>query len=140
MKEKDFSILGIGLLGFFFCICDEKKMEEAKAFMGKWIDEHGGVNKVWEDYYKSFPPDTPKETFINTLEDCVNEAIKKGYITKFNDVFFKRDYKIVIQADNNNKVFWSATRKGENATLTDKEFKLISEMVNEIGENLKKYE
>lgn len=140
MEEKDFSILGIGLLGFFFGIYDEKKMEEAKAFMGKWVYEHGGVDKVWEDNYKSFPPDTPQETFINTLEDCVNEAIKKGYITKFNDVFFKRDYKIVIQADNNDKVFWSVTRKGENAPLTDKEFKIISEMVNEIGENLKKYE
>ena len=45
MEEKDFSILGVGLLGFFFGIYDGKKMEEAKAFMGQWVYEHGGVDK-----------------------------------------------------------------------------------------------
>jgi hypothetical protein len=141
MEEKDLGVFGLGILGAFFGIyANEEKMQEMKAWFGKWVYERGGAEKVWEKYYDSLPEDTQKEKVIETLEECVKEAIKQGAIKEFDNVLFKRDYKIVIQADNDDNVFWSATRKGEeNIILTDKERILVSEMVNEIGNFLKHY-
>lgn len=138
MEEKDLGVFGLGILGAFFGIyANEENMQEMKAWFGKWVYERGGAEKVWEKYYDSLPQDTPKEKVIETLEECVKEAIKQGAIKEFDDVIFKRDYKIVIQADNNDNVFWSVTKKGEGVPLTHKEFRMVSEMVNEIGEKLK---
>jgi hypothetical protein len=139
MEEKDLGVFGLGILGAFFGIyANEEKMQEMKAWFGKWVYERGGSEKVWNDYCNSFPQDTPKEKVIETLEECVKEAIKQGAIKEFDDVLFKRDYKIVIQADSNDDVFWYVIRKGEKCVpLTDKELCLVSEMVNEIGEKLK---
>ena len=141
MEEKDLSVFGLGILGAFFGIyANEENMQEMKAWFGKWVYERGGAEKVWEKYYDSLPEDTQKEKVIETLEECVKEAIKQGAIKVFDDVLFKRDYKIVIQADNNDKVFWYAIRKGEKCVpLTDKELSLVSEMVNEIGDSLKQH-
>ena len=87
----------------------------------------------------SLPQDTPKEKVIETLEECVNEAIKQGAIKEFDDVLFKRDYKITISADVTDKVYWEVSKKGEPVLLNDDEFKIVSEMVNEINENIKSY-
>lgn len=141
MEEKDLGVFGLGILGAFFGIyANEEKMQEMKAWFGKWVYERGGSEKVWEKYYDSLQEDTQKEKVIETLEECVKEAIKQGAIKEFDDVLFKRDYKIVISADSNDNVFWYATRKGGKAPLTQKEYQLVSEMVNEIGDDLKKYQ
>lgn len=142
MEEKDLGVFGLGILGAFFGIyANEKNMREMKVWFGKWVYERGGSEKVWEEYRDSLPEDTPKEKVIETLEECVKEAIKQGAIKVFDDVLFNRDYKIVIQADNNDNVFWYVIRKGEKCVpLTDKELSLVSEMVNEIGDDLKKYQ
>ena len=139
MEEKDLGVFGLGILGAFFCIyANEEKIQEMKAWFGKWVKEQGGSEMVWEKYRDSLPKDMPKEKVIETLEECVKEAIRQGAIKKIDDVLLKHNYKIVIQADNNDNVFWSVTRKGEeNVILTDKELSLVSEMVNEIGEKLK---
>ena len=141
MEEKDLGVFGLGILGAFFCIyANEEKMQEMKAWFGKWVKEQGGSEMVWEKYCDSLPKDVPKEKVVETLEECVKEAIRQGAIKVFDDVLFKRDYKIVIQADSNDNVFWSVTRKGEeNVILTDKERILVSEMLNEIGNFLKHY-
>ena len=141
MEEKDLGVFGLGILGAFFGIyANEEKMQEMKAWFGKWVYERGGAEKVWEKYYDSLPEDTQKEKVIETLEECVKEAIKQGAIKKFDDVLFKRDYKIVIQADSNDNVFWEVARKGVyDVALNVKEYKLVSEMVNEIGDNLKQH-
>ena len=142
MEEKDLGVFGLGILGAFFCIyANEENMHEMKVWFGKWVKEQGGYEKVWEEYRDSLPEDMPKEKVIETLEECVKEAIRQGAIKEFDDVLFKRDYKIVISADSKDNVFWYATRKGEEyATLTNKELSLVSEMVNEIGNNLKQYQ
>lgn len=141
MEEKDLCVFGLGILGAFFGIyANEEKMHEMKAWLGKWVYERGGSEKVWEEYRDSLPEDTPKEKVIETLEECVKEAIKQGAIKEFGDVLFKRDYKIVISADSNDDVFWYVTRKGEeHIKLTNKELSLVLEMMNEIGNNLKQY-
>jgi hypothetical protein len=140
MKEKDLGVFGLGILGAFFGIyANEEKMQEMKAWFGKWVYERGGAEKVWEKYYDSLPEDTQKEKVIETLEECVKEAIKQGAIKEFDDVLFKRDYKITISADVTDKVYWEVSKKGEPVLLNDDEFKIVSEMVNEINENIKSY-
>jgi len=140
MEEKDLGVFGLGILGAFFGIyANEEKMQEMKAWFGKWVYERGGAEKVWNDYRNSLPQDTPKEKVIETLEECVNEAIKQGAIKEFDDVLFKRDYKITISADVTDKVYWEVSKKGEPVLLNDDEFKIVSEMVNEINENIKSY-
>ena len=140
MEEKDLGVFGLGILGAFFGIyANEEKMQEMKAWFGKWVYERGGAEKVWEKYYDSLPEDTQKEKVIETLEECVKEAIKQGAIKEFDDVLFKRDYKITISADVTDKVYWEVSKKGEPVLLNDDEFKIVSEMVNEINENIKSY-
>jgi hypothetical protein len=140
MKEKDLGVFGLGILGAFFGIyANEEKMQEMKAWFGKCVYERGGAEKVWEKYYDSLPEDTQKEKVIETLEECVKEAIKQGAIKEFDDVLFKRDYKITISADVTDKVYWEVSKKGEPVLLNDDEFKIVSEMVNEINENIKSY-
>lgn len=136
MEEKEFRLFALGIFAAFYCYNDEK-VNEMKVWFGKWVKEQGGSEKVWEEYCDSLPEDMPKEKVIETLEECVKDAIKQGAIKEFDNVLFKRDYKIVIQADNNDNVFWSVTKKGEGVPLTHKEFRMVSEMVNEIGEKLK---
>lgn len=140
MEEKDLGVFGLGILGAFFGIyANEEKIHEMKAWFGKWVKEQGGSEKVWEKYRDSLPKDTPKEKVIETLEECVKEAVKQGAIKEFKDVHFKRDYKITISADVTDKVYWEVSKKGEPVLLTDDEFKIVSEMVNEINENIKSY-
>lgn len=134
-KENDFSLLGLGILGALFGIYDKGKAEEMKAWFGAWVNEQGGSEKVWEKYRSSLPSETHKEKVIESLEECVRVAIEKGVIK--NNVLFKRDYKIVIAADNNDNVYFSVSKKGESVKLTDDDRKIVSEMISEINEKTK---
>lgn len=139
MEEKDLGVFGLGILGAFFGIyANEENMQEMKAWFGKWVYERGGAEKVWEKYYDSLPEDTQKEKVIETLEECVKEAIKQGVIKKFDDVLFKRDYKIVISADNNDNVYCLVSRKGEFVTLTEEDNKIVLEMIGELYNKMNK--
>lgn len=138
MEEKDLGVFGLGIFAAFYCYNDER-VNEMKVWFGKWVKEQGGCERVWEEYRDSLPEDTQKEKVIETLEECVKEAIKQGAIKEFDDVLFKRDYKITISADVTDKVYWEVSKKGEPVLLNDDEFKIVSEMVNEINENIKSY-
>lgn len=133
MEEKDLELFAFGIFVAFYCYNDEK-VNEMKVWFGKWVKEHGGSERVWEEYRDSLPEDTPKEKVIEMLEECVNAAVAEGAIK--NDVRFKRDYKIVIAADNNDNVYCQVSRKGEFASLTDEDNKIVSEMISEINEKI----
>lgn len=45
---------------------------------------------------------------------------------------FKRDYKIIIQADNNDEFYWSLLRKGEPAACNEKEIRMVSTVFGEL--------
>jgi hypothetical protein len=131
MEEKDLGVFGLGILGAFFGIyANEENIQEMKAWFGKWVHERGGAEKVWSDYCNSFPQDTPKEKVIETLEECIKVAVEKGEIK--NDVRFKRDYRIVVSADNNDNVYCQVSRKGEFVTLTEEDNKIVLEMIGEL--------
>ena len=131
MEEKDLCVFGLGILGAFFGIyANEEKMQEMKAWFGKWVYERGGAEKVWEKYYDSLQEKTKKEKVIETLEECVKVAVEKGEIK--NDVRFKRDYRIVVSADNNDNVYCQVSRKGEFVTLTEEDNKIVLEMIGEL--------
>lgn len=117
----------------FYCYNDEK-VNEMKVWFGKWVKEHGGSERVWEEYRDSLPEDMPKGKVIEALEECVKVAVEKGEIK--NDVRFKRDYRIVVSADNNDNVYCQVSRKGEFASLTDEDNKIVSEMISEINEKI----
>lgn len=133
MEDKGLSQFGLGILGALFCY-NEEKAQEMKVWFGKWVYERGGSEQVWNDYRNSLPQDTPKEKVIEMLEECVKAAVAEGAIK--NDVRFKRDYKIVIAADNNDNVYCQVSRKGEFASLTDEDNKIVSEMISEINEKI----
>ena len=81
MEEKDLGVFGLGILGAFFGMyANEENIHEMKAWFGKWVKEQGGSERVWEKYRDSLPKDTPKKKVIETLEECVKEAIKQGAI------------------------------------------------------------
>ena len=50
---------------------------------------------------------------------------------------FKRDYKIEVMADLNDRTFWKMTRKGEPAKPTDEDKQVVAEMLEEILNKIK---
>ena len=74
MEEKDLCVFGLGILGAFFGIyANEEKMQEMKAWFGKWVYERGGAEKVWEKYYDSKTKDTHElAEFYNAADVFVN--------------------------------------------------------------------
>lgn len=84
MEEKDLGVFGLGILGAFFCIyANEENMHEMKVWFGKWVKEQGGSEKVWEKYRDSLPKDMTKEKVIESLEECVKEAIGGNRMNTF---------------------------------------------------------
>ena len=79
MEEKELRLFAFGIFAAFYCYNDEK-VNEMKVWFGKWVKEKGGSERVWEEYCDSLPEDMPKENVIETLEECVKEAIKQGAI------------------------------------------------------------
>ena len=51
---------------------------------------------------------------------------------------FKRDYKIIIQADNNDEVYWSLLRKGEPAVCNEEEIRMVSSIFGELKTKIDK--
>ena len=49
---------------------------------------------------------------------------------------YKRDYTIIISADNNDEVYWELLRKGEPAACNEEEEKLAEEMIGEVFHKL----
>ena len=45
---------------------------------------------------------------------------------------FKRDYKIIIQADNNDNVYWSLLKKGEHVVCNEEEIRMVSCIFGEL--------
>ena len=42
---------------------------------------------------------------------------------------YKRDYKIIIEADVNDEVYWNVYRKGDKSLATNFDLQVISEML-----------
>ena len=52
---------------------------------------------------------------------------------------FKRDYKIEVTADMNDRTFWRLTRKGEPIKPSDEDEQVVAEMLQEILNKIKNY-
>ena len=50
----------------------------------------------------------------------------------------KRDYKIIIQADNKDEFYWSLLRKGEPAACNEEEIRMVSEAFGVLKEKIDK--
>ena len=50
---------------------------------------------------------------------------------------FKRDYKIEVMADMNDRTFWKITRKGEPVKPSEEDKKIVAEMLQEIINKIK---
>jgi hypothetical protein len=53
---------------------------------------------------------------------------------------FRRDYKIEVTADLNDRTFWKLTRKGEPAKPTDEDKRVVAEMLQEVLDRINNYE
>ena len=51
---------------------------------------------------------------------------------------FKRDYKIEVMADLNDRTFWKLIRKGEPVNPTAEDKQVVAEMLEEILNKIKK--
>jgi hypothetical protein len=51
----------------------------------------------------------------------------------------KKDYKLIIEADNNNEVYWKLLKKGELAAHNQEEMMLAEEMLKEILGKMEKF-
>ena len=45
---------------------------------------------------------------------------------------FRKDYKIIIQADNNDNVYWDLLKKGEQAACNEEEKRMVSSIFGEL--------
>ena len=79
-NNKQLEFFGFGILGFMFGMYDEKKQEQGKLLIGKYVNEHGGVEQVYNDNFKNQPIGTTKEQIIEMLSGCERLAIEKGVI------------------------------------------------------------
>ncbi|MGX8694958.1 MAG: hypothetical protein ACSW8D_01110 [Prevotella sp.] len=50
---------------------------------------------------------------------------------------FKRDYKIEVMADINDRTFWKLIRKGEPSKPTDEDKQVVASMLQEILKKIK---
>lgn len=50
---------------------------------------------------------------------------------------FKRDYKIEVTADMNDRAFWRLIRKGEPVNPTDEDKRVVKAMLQEIIDKIK---
>lgn len=50
----------------------------------------------------------------------------------------KRDYKIIIQADNSDNVYWNLLRKGEQAACNEEEIRMVSSIFAELKTKIDK--
>jgi hypothetical protein len=51
---------------------------------------------------------------------------------------FRKDYKIIIQADNNDNVYWDLLKKGEQAACNEEEIRMVSSIFGELKTKIDK--